>query len=438
MKRTAFVFTLSVLTGCMTTQPEDAATRARPDGAEVRAVAPQALSRSPGSIQRSNSNITSDFLSLHFELESGRQLPVLTRFEGPVTVRMTGRPVSTLQRDLTALLGRLRNEADISISQIGTGRASITIESVPRSEIQRSLPGAACFIAPGVSSLSEYRKSRGISWASLTRREKVAIVIPADAGPQEARDCLHEELAQALGPLNDLYRLPDSVFNDDNVHSVLTGFDMLVLRATYAPELRSGMTRTEVAARLPALLARLNPAGVQVAPHAFTETPRDWINAIKSALGPDASHSSRVLAANRALSHFTIGRMAQMSDPAAAQQHYALALTYLSSSPYTALHRAFITSQTAAFAIANGDGAGALQQIEPVLGVAQRAENAALLATLMLLKAEALELTGQPGQARAVRLDSLGWARYGFGSEQAVRARMNEISSLNPRNRRNG
>ncbi len=44
------------------------------------------------------------------------------------------------------------------------------------------------------------------------------------------RDCLHEELAQALGPLNDLYRLSNSVFNDDNFHSVLTGFDMEMLR----------------------------------------------------------------------------------------------------------------------------------------------------------------------------------------------------------------
>ena len=51
------------------------------------------------------------------------------------------------------------------------------------------------------------------------------------------RDCLHEELAQALGPLNDLYRLPNTVFNDDNFHSVLTGFDMTILRATYAPGL---------------------------------------------------------------------------------------------------------------------------------------------------------------------------------------------------------
>jgi hypothetical protein len=83
----------------------------------------------------------------------------------------------------------------------------------------------------------------------------MAVFMPADVAPQEVRDCLHEEVAQAIGPLNDLYRLPDSVFNDDNFHTVLTGFDMLILRATYAPELRSGMTRAEVAAALPGILA---------------------------------------------------------------------------------------------------------------------------------------------------------------------------------------
>ncbi len=70
----------------------------------------------------------------------------------------------------------------------------------------------------------------------------MAIFLPGDVSPQETRDCLHEEMAQALGPLNDLYRLGDSVFNDDNFHTVLTGFDMLVLRTYYAPDLRSGMT----------------------------------------------------------------------------------------------------------------------------------------------------------------------------------------------------
>ena len=98
----------------------------------------------------------------------------------------------------------------------------------------------------------------------------VSLFIPSDASPQEIRDCLHGE--RGAGPLNDLYRLPNSVFNDDNIHTILTDFDMMVLRATYAPELRSGMTRAEVAARLPAILRRINPAGEGVAYHALPPT----------------------------------------------------------------------------------------------------------------------------------------------------------------------
>ena len=56
------------------------------------------------------------------------------------------------------------------------------------------------------------------------------------------RDCLAEEITQALGPANDLYRLPDSIWNDDNFHGMATAFDMLILRALYQPELESGMT----------------------------------------------------------------------------------------------------------------------------------------------------------------------------------------------------
>ena len=38
-------------------------------------------------------------------------------------------------------------------------------------------------------------------------------------------------------------------------------------------------------------------------------------------------------------------------------------------------------------------------------------------------------------QAAAVRLDSLGWARYGFGREQDVRDRLTEVAALSPQNR---
>ena len=97
-----------------------------------------------------------------------------------------------------------------------------------------------------------------------------------------------------------------------------------------------------------------------------------------------------------------------------------------------------MVTQTAAYEIATGNGAQAVRDIDPMLDVAARSENAALLSTLMLLKAEALDEMGRPDEARSVRLDSLGWARYGFGSDWAVRAKMREIAALNPQNRGRG
>lgn len=443
------------LAACSTVPLEDTPTRAQTTEFSVQPMksfgSPQ-----PQPAQRSNGNIAADFLSLHFQLESGRELPVFTRFETPITVRVTGSPPPSLQPDLTRLLGRMRNEAGIDIRQITAGAANITIEAVSREEIGRALPQAACFVVPNVSSLSEFRRDRRkdkTNWGNLRSRERLGVFVPYDSSPQELRDCLHEELAQAIGPLNDLYRLPDSVFNDDNIHTVLTGFDMLVLKASYAPELRSGMTRAEVAAVLPDILGRLNPRGVTYAPQPVIATPREWIEAVQTALGPGTAYQTRLESANRsahlaqawgwtdhrrAFGHYMMGRMLQSGDPQLAQRHFLTAMQYLQSTPGTELHRAYVTTQTAAHAITLGDAASALAQIRPMLPVAQRSENAALLSTLMMLEAEALEILGDAEKARAVRLDSVGWARYGFGSDWAVRAKMQEIAALNPRNRLGG
>lgn len=451
--RTALL--LLALAGCTAAPDADTATRARVETAIVSPVNTFSETR-PQPPQRANGNIAADFLALHFRLESGRALPVFTRFEEPITVRVTGAPPPGMMSDLARLLGRLRSEAGIDIRQVGDGQAGITIEAVSRAEIRRTLPEAACFVVPNVSSLAEFRSARRraqTDWAQLRVRERMGIFVPNDVSPQELRDCLHEELAQAIGPLNDLYRLPDSVFNDDNVHTVLTGFDMLVLRASYDPELRSGMTQSQVAALLPEILTRLNPRGDRIAAQPIIDTPREWIDAIQSTLGPTGTPASRRAAASRALkiaqdigwtdhrrafSHYIYGRMIQATAPAEAQSHYGTALHYLARTPGTDLHRAYVTTQTAAFAIARGDGAGALRQIRAQRPVVQRAENAALLATMMLLEAEALDLTGQPEAARDVRLDSVGWARYGFGTDWEVRTQMRDVAALNPRKRTGG
>ncbi|GGD34263.1 DUF2927 domain-containing protein [Sinisalibacter lacisalsi] len=403
--------------------------------------------------KRPNREIAADFLDLAFSLESGRSLPVLTRFEGPVTLAVTGKVPASLQTDVERLLRRLRAEAGIDIRQVEDAPASITVVLIGKREMQRLVPNAACFVAPNVSSWSEYKAARRTpqtDWTRLTERRRMAVFIPADVSPQEVRDCLHEEVAQALGPVNDLYRLPDSVFNDDNFHTVLTGFDMLVLRAFYAPDLRSGMTRAEVAGRLPALLARLNPDGGYGVPRPTGQTPDAWKEAIEAALGGSASAPTRRDAARRAVdlarvynwrdnrlafSLFALGRLnlGVNSDIALAAFHEAEAIYRASS--VTTLHAAHMGVQLAAHALSLGNAETAIRIADSHLDAVMRAENAALLATLLMIKAQALEFQGRDPEAQLVRLDSLGWARYGFGSEAAVGARLEQIAAIAPRGR---
>ena len=398
---------------------------------------------------RANSDMARDFLDLYFQLESGRDLPVFTRFEGPIRVSVSGTPTQGMVDDLGRLLKRLRAEAGIDID-FGKSASQITVQAVSSAQIRRYLPQAACFVVPGITRLSQYHAARrrgDTDWARLDTRRRIAIFVPVDVTPQEARDCLHEELAQALGPLNDLYRLPDSTFNDDNMHAVLTGFDMLMLRATYAPELRSGMTRAQVAAALPALLSRLNPEGDGRLSRPLGRTPQDWTRAIQTALGPDAEDRDRIRAAQQALTiagregwqdhrlafaHFVMARMVQPTDRRAAHAHLTHALKLYRARPDTAPHAAHVAAQLAAHAIRGQDGDRALALLQGQADVARRGENAALLASIQLLRAEALDLTGRSPAATSVRLDSLGWARYGFGPDWAVRAKLNEIAALRP------
>ncbi|WP_386626755.1 DUF2927 domain-containing protein [Sulfitobacter geojensis] len=438
-----------LLNACVPASQHDVATRANFADSSLPPMKSFASSV-PSAPVRSNNDLALDFIELSFQMESGRRLPVLTRFETPITVRVTGNPTSTLGPDLSRLISRLRSEARIDISQTTAPDANITIQAVSRAEIRNVLPQAACFVAPNVSSLAEYSKARRkpqTNWTLLQKRERLSIFLPNDSSPQEVRDCLHEELAQALGPLNDLYRLPDSVFNDDNVHTVLTGFDMLILRTYYDPALRSGMSRGQVAAALPSILARTNPRGVNKPARYATRTPREWSKAVQTALGRSISFEGRTASANeairiatamgwqdhrRAFAHYAMGRVMQTTDPALAHRHYIEAERYYANTPGTTLHRAYVATQLSAYAITRGDGGTALRLIAPHINTAKASENAALLSTLLLLRSEALELENRHAEARSVRLDSIGWARYGFGPDWAVRAKLREIASLNP------
>ncbi|MBC7480270.1 MAG: DUF2927 domain-containing protein [Pseudorhodobacter sp.] len=388
---------------------------------------------------RPNGQVAQDFLDLEFHLESGQTLPALSRFDGPITVALTGQIPPTAAAETARLVARLQAEAGLDL-HITDAPANITIQFAPASALQRLDRSSACFVAPNVSSLSEYRAGFGsdaLEWQNIRQRQRLAIFIPTDTSPQEQRDCLHEELAQALGPLNDLYRLPDSVFNDDNFLSTLTGFDMLMLRLHYAPELANGMTEPQVAARLPALLHRLNPSGEVPGQWDHPGTPRDWIQAVQTALGPDSPQSARRPAAERMLSiaqtegwqdarlglaYFALGRLEDPNNPYAAEQDFLAAASIFARLPDGGARLAHALLQLAAINLALNDPEQVIRLTNQALPLAETAQNAALIANLMRLQAEALTLTGQPENAAALRLDSLPAARYGFGSAATAMA----------------
>ncbi len=451
------VLALCMISACMPQTGAQVTRSFASDKANEGAVAlPQSFGSSPApSAVRANAELLRTFLDLEFRMESGRALPVLTRFEGPITVRLIGDVPDSARADLAQLLHRFRSEAGLNIREADPSvPASINIDFQPRSEMARVVPMAACFVVPRLTSFAEYkaqRNSPSVDWTTMTSRETVAVFVPADTSAQEVRDCLHEEVAQAMGPLNDLYHLPDSVFNDDNFNTVLTSFDMMMLKIHYSAELKSGMNEAEVAARLPAILARVNPRGQGIAGHAQRIAPRAWVAAVEQSFGVGGTPGSRAQAAEHMLniamaqgwrdsrlgfSYYAKGRALSASQPAEAVAAFAEAAKIYRAIPGASVQAAHVDMQLAAIALASGQPGQAQAFADRAIPVAQKAQNASLLATLLLIKAEALENAGQSAAARAVRLDSSRWSRYGFGAEALVRARQTEIANLGARGRK--
>jgi Protein of unknown function (DUF2927) len=396
----------------------------------------------PQGVSRSNLDLAQDFLDLTFALESGEELDHLLRYEAPVRVHM-GPALDAYRPDLSALLARLRREAGIDIAETDDpGAAQIRIEAVPAAQIARVFPTAACFIVPGETDWRSFQRRRTgtrLRWSDQTTLERAAIFLPSDTTPQDVRDCLNEEITQALGPANDLYRLPDSIWNDDNFYGMATPYDMTILRALYQPELASGMSRDEAAAVILPVLDRVNPAGRGLPRQPRAPESRPWAEAIETALDRDAPRQRRVAAANQAVaiaagmqpvdhrlgvSLLTLGRLSLRRDPQAAADEFAGAYD-LFVGRYGAddLRAAQAGVHLAALALGTG-------QLETAIALADRhapealaAQNAILLAGLLSIEAEAKARLGDEAAARELRLDSLRWARYGFGDSDGALAR---------------
>lgn len=116
------------------------------------------------------------------------------------------------------------------------------------------------------------------------------------------------------------------------------------------------------------------------------------------------------------LSFFSLALTTQSQDIKQAGTYFEAAMEIFKRNPESRLHRAYVASNLASCALVDDHPQDALNMILSNIDVAHAHENAKLLATLLLLKAKALENLGRRDEARSVRLDSLRWAGYRFSS----------------------
>ena len=77
----------------------------------------------------------------------------------------------------------------------------------------------------------------------------------------------------------------------------------------------------------------------------------------------------------------------------------------------------------AAIAVGIGQYDTAITLADRHAPAARAGPNAVLLAGLLSIKAEALANLGRTEEAQGTRIDSLAWARYGFGDTDGALAR---------------
>jgi hypothetical protein len=77
---------------------------------------------------------------------------------------------------------------------------------------------------------------------------KAIVIIPIDRARMRGKlvSCIVEELTQILGLPNDSKTIYPTIFSDRNIYKLLTGLDYLLLKLLYSPEVKSGMTQSEL------------------------------------------------------------------------------------------------------------------------------------------------------------------------------------------------
>ncbi|MEL7465159.1 MAG: DUF2927 domain-containing protein [Pseudomonadota bacterium] len=418
-------------------------------------------------------SLLDDFMELSFETEWGTSHRSLLKWPQKARIKLTGSELGAYRPDLDALLDIVRAgappldltlvladeeailippapyraterqiEDQLRLDAVSRPfrpfgeRADITIRTAPRAEMRAVADTALCFFAPVDLTWEGYKEAdaRGeVGWEDIEQLEAITIFIPEHAAPHVFRICFVEEIMQALGPGNDLYRLEDSGFNDDEVHVAPTAFDLLMLRVLYDPTMRPGMSRLEARRAARGVLSRL--VGDDVARVARSRSDADeefqlyhYFSDVRS---DPAERRELLTLANEAAAkmdqrdHRVGEALRSEAYFASERDRSALAVAYARRAvehfqrtlPAGSARLARTRADLGLFLLLNRDYAEAaevLASAEPWLAAHGKEDD---LATSLRLRAIALAQLGDYDDAAEVARDALDWAAYVFGAD---------------------
>jgi hypothetical protein len=411
----------------------------------------------PGPVRVANRDLADDLVDLVFNPENGPELARLLRFEMPVRVALVDPGLQAFAADLDRLLARIAEGAGIDIARTASAEAaSVQVRLAPRREMADVFPGAQCFILPARLTWPEFRaaldRDELPDWGDLERLEAATIFIPGTATPSEVRECLEEEIAQALGPANDLFRLPDTVFNDDNVHVNLTRFDLMILRGLYDPALRSGMTRVEARAGALSAFDAANPEGREVPRRRTMRPDAVWENIVRQVFSGDLTREEQRAALRRALARaekfpqpdhrlaFTLDMLASLEYQERPELSEGLLQRALDSLeryfPPGDLRTATIRLYLGQARLRLGRPDAALRLADAALPVLAAHDVPVRIAHAFQVRSSALGALGREEEALDAAIDSLRWARYAHGAEfgnlAELEERLEELRAIRP------
>jgi hypothetical protein len=228
-----------------------------------------------------NDEIKDGFFKIAFNAELQLDAPAgrLRKFDEPVRIFVASKSLPDRRSEIAAIVADIRahvNHLDIAITN-DRQAANFVVTLVAERDLKRTIRALyGRDRARQIQHSLDPECLSGIGKDGRYRIRRAEVLLPVDAGEFTFYDCAYEELLQALGTINDDRSVPWTMFNDDVQMGFFDVYDQYLLNILYDPRVRPGMTRQDVEAMLPEVLA----------------TARAWINAPKLPLHADGSSGS--------------------------------------------------------------------------------------------------------------------------------------------------